>query len=249
MTFDRNEAETRAELIDPALRDADWGVAEGSRVRREVITPGRLQGAGLRAKPDVADYVLVYRNQKLAVIEAKRESASDTEGLGQAKNYARMLQARFAFSTNGTGIYRVDMETGEEGNVDRYPTPDELWEAAFGESEAQQRYWRSRFSAVPFDDKGGQWQPRYYQHNAVTNALDALGQGRDRILLTLATGTGKTAIAFQIAWKLFNSRWNLTDWRNGLEDGQEPSRRPRILFLADRNILANQAFNDFSSFP
>ncbi len=249
MMQDRNEAETRAELIDPALRDAGWGVVDGSRIRREVISIGRLQGAGTRAKEGIADYVLVYRNQKLAVIEAKRERAPVTEGLGQAKKDAAKLQARFAFSTNGHGIYRVDMQTGKEGDVDRYPTPDELWDAAYGESEAREQYWRNRFSAIPFDDKGGQWQPRYYQHNAITKALDALNNGQDRILLTLATGTGKTAIAFQIAWKLFNSRWNLTDWRNGLEEGQEPSRRPRILFLADRNILADQAFNDFSAFP
>ncbi len=246
----RNEAETRAELIDPALKAAGWGVVEGSRVAREYqITLGRLQGAGTRAKQDIADYVLIYRNHKLAVIEAKRESAPVTEGLGQAKKYAQKLHARFALSTNGQGIYRVDMQTGEEGDVDRYPTPDELWDATFGESEVQERLWRNRFSAIPFEDKGGQWQARYYQHNAVTKALDALTLGQDRILLTLATGTGKTAIAFQIAWKLFHSRWNLTDWRSGLEEGQEPARRPRILFLADRNILADQAFNAFSAFP
>ena len=246
---DRNEAETRAELIDVAIKAAGWGVVDGSRVRREVITLGRLQGAGTRAKQEIADYVLVYRNQKLAVIEAKRESAPVTEGLGQAKKYAEKLRARFAFSTNGHGIYRVDMETGEEGDVDLYPTPEELWEFAYGDSEAQERSWRDRFSAIPFEDKGGQWQPRYYQHNAITQALDAISRGKDRILLTLATGTGKTAIAFQIAWKLFHSRWNLTDWRKGLEEGQEPGRRPRILFLADRNILADQAFNEFSAFP
>ena len=245
----RNEAETRAELIDPAIKDAGWGVDEGSRVRREVITLGRLQGAGTRAKQDIADYVLVYRNQKLAVIEAKRESAEVTEGLGQAKRYAGKLHVRFAYATNGHGIYRVDMETGEESDVDRYPTPDELWDATYGETKAQEQRWRDRFSAIPFEDKGGQWQPRYYQHNAITRTLDAMGRGHDRILLTLATGTGKTAIAFQIAWKLFHSRWNLTDWREGLTEGQEPSRRPRILFLADRNILADQAFNAFSAFP
>lgn len=244
-----NEAETRAELIDPALREAGWGVIDGSRVRREVITLGRLQGAGIRAKQEIADYVLVYKNQKLAVIEAKRESAEVTEGLGQAKQYAGKLQTPFAFCTNGHGIYRVDMQTGTEGNVDRYPTPDELWDAAFGESEAQEQFWRNRFSAIPFEEKGGQWQPRYYQHIAVTRTLEAITRGQERILLTLATGTGKTAIAFQLAWKLFHSRWNLTDWRQGLEEGQEPGRRPRILFLADRNILADQAFNAFSAFP
>ncbi|MCP4006437.1 MAG: DEAD/DEAH box helicase family protein, partial [bacterium] len=222
MTKDRNETETRAELIDPALKDAGWDVVDGSRVRREVIiTLGRLQGAGTRAKQEIADYVLVYRNQKLAVIEAKRESAPVTEGLGQAKKYAQKLQTRFTFSTNGHGIYRVDMQTGDEGDIYRYPTPDELWDATFGESDAQERFWRNRFSAVPFEDKGGQWQARYYQHNAITKTLDAISQGQDRILLTLATGTGKTAIAFQIAWKLSHSRWNLTDCRNGLEEGQK----------------------------
>jgi type I restriction enzyme R subunit len=249
MTKDLNEAETRAELIDPAIKDAGWGVVDGSRVRREYITKGRLQGAGTRSKQDIADYVLVYKNQKLAVIEAKRKGLPDTEGLGQAKKYAEMLQTRFTYSTNGVRIYRVDMDTGDEGYVNAYPTPDELWDATYGESEAQEQSWRDRFSVVPFEDKGGQWELRYYQHNAITKTLDAMGRGEDRILLTLATGTGKTAIAFQLAWKLFHSRWNLTDWREGLAEGREPSRRPRILFLADRNILADQAFNAFSAFP
>ncbi|MDD9857689.1 MAG: DEAD/DEAH box helicase family protein [Gammaproteobacteria bacterium] len=241
-----NEAETRAELIDPALRAAGWGVVEGSRVRREEITLGRLQGAGARARRDIADYVLVYRNQKLAVLEAKRESAPLTEGLEQAKRYADKLQTRFAYASNGRGLYRVDMQTGAEGEVDDYPIPDALWQATFGASEAREQRWRERFCAVPFEDKGRQWAPRYYQHNAVTQALEAIGRGQERILLTLATGAGKTAIAFQIAWKLFHSRWNLADWRAGPE--QETGRRPRILFLADRNLLADQAFNEFSAF-
>jgi type I restriction enzyme R subunit len=231
-----NEAETRAELIDPALKSAGWGVVDGSRVRREVITLGRLQGAGRRAKQDISDYVLFYKGQKLAVIEAKRRDAPDTEGVGQAKKYAEMLQARFAYSTNGVGIYQIDMETGAENYVDSYPSPDELWAMAYAETNE----WRERFGNVPFEDRGGQWQARYYQHNAINNTLEAISQGRDRILLTLATGTGKTFIAFQIAWKLFQSRWNLS---------REPSRRPRILFLADRNILADQAYNAFSAFP
>ena len=245
-----NEAETRAELIDPALKAAGWGVVAGSRVAREHrITLGRLQGAGTRAKQDIADYVLVYRNHKLGVIEAKRDTAPVTEGLGQAKEYAQKMHVRFAFSTNGHGIYPVDMETGAEGQVDTYPAPDELWEATFGESEAAERYWRVRFSAVPFDNNGGQWDLRYYKYNAITSILDAIAKGEDRILLTLATGTGKTSVACEVAWKLFHSRWNLTDWRNGLAEGEEPNRRPRILFLADRNILADQAFNAFSAFP
>jgi type I restriction enzyme, R subunit len=244
-----NEAETRAELIDPALKAAGWGVVEESRIRREVISIGRLQGAGTRSKQDIADYVLVYKNHKLAVIEAKRESAELSEGLGQAKKYAQKLQTRFTYSTNGHGVYQVDMQTGQEGEIACFPGPDELWQMSFGEVEEQQKYWHEHFAKIPFEDRGGQWQPRYYQHNAITKTLDALICGQDRILLTLATGTGKTAIAFQIAWKLFHSRWNLTDWQNRIKDGQQPGRRPRILFLADRNILANQAFNDFSAFP
>jgi len=236
-----NEAETRAELVDPALAAAGWGVIEGSRVRREQITLGRLQGAGLRAKPDIADYVLMHRGQKLAVVEAKKRDALDTEGLGQAKRYAEKLQARFAYSTNGVGIYRVDMQTGAEGNVDAYATPDELWNIVFAEANA----WRDRFAAVPFETRGGQWEVRYYQHNAINNVLEAIIRGENRILLTMATGTGKTAVAFQICWKLFHSRWNLKDWNTG----DEPTRRPRILFLADRNILADQAYNNFSAFP
>jgi type I restriction enzyme R subunit len=246
---DRNEAQTRHDLIDPALRAAGWGVIDGSRIQVEVIAPGRLHGAGRRGEQEKADYVLVYRNQKLAVIEAKREGLPVTEGLGQAKKYATKLQTPFTYSTNGHGIYQVDMRSGSEGDVDAYPSPDELWDTSFGQAETKERHWRERFSAVPFEDKGGQWQPRYYQHNAIQKTLDALAQGRDRVLLTLATGTGKTAIAFQLAWKLYRSRWNLTDWRNDVQPERGPSRRPRILFLADRNILANQAFNAFSAFP
>ncbi|MGH6795740.1 MAG: EcoAI/FtnUII family type I restriction enzme subunit R, partial [Methylocella sp.] len=231
-----NEAETRAELIDPALKAAGWGVVEASRVHREVITLGRLLGAGKRASQDIADYVLTYRNHKLAVIEAKRRGLPDTEGVAQAKEYAGKLQARFAYSTNGDGIYQIDMETGDERYVAVYPSPEDLWNQIF----SQQNTWRDRFSEAPFEDKGGTWQARYYQHNAIENALEAIADGRKRILLTLATGTGKTLIAFQLSWKLFKSRWNLSG---------EPSRRPRILFLADRNILADQAYNAFSAFP
>jgi type I restriction enzyme R subunit len=231
-----NEAETRAELIDPALKGAGWGVVDASWVRREVITLGRLQGAGKRAAQDIADYVLTYRNHKLAVIEAKRRDLPDTEGVGQAKKYAAKLQARFAYSTNGAGIYQIDMETGAEQYVSQYPGPEALWNIVF----PQENVWRDRFAAVPFEDKGGTWQARYYQHNAIENALEAIANGRKRILLTLATGTGKTFIAFQLTWKLFQSRWNLSG---------EPTRRPRILFLADRNILADQAYNAFSAFP
>jgi len=239
-----NEAETRAELIDPALRDAGWGVVDASRVGREVITLGRLQGAGKRAKQDIADYVLFYRGQKLAVIEAKKRSLPVTEGLAQAKRYAERLHTRFAYSTNGGGLYRIDMHTGAEGEVEGYPSPEALWVETFGDAETAKNDWRERFGEVLFEDKGGLWEARYYQHNAINRTLEAIAAGRERILLTLATGTGKTAIAFQITWKLFHARWSLAARASG-----EPARQPRILFLADRNILADQAFNDFSAFP
>jgi type I restriction enzyme R subunit len=232
-----NEAETRAEYIDPTLNAAGWGVIEGSRVLRDYgITQGRIEGFGRRATPLRADYVLVYRNQKLAVIEAKAWGESLTEGVAQAKNYAGKLEIRFTYSTNGQSIYAIDMAKGKEGIVAQYPSPEELWNLTF----AQENAWRDRFGAVPFEDKGGSRPSRYYQDIAIAKVLQAIAANRSRILLTLATGTGKTFIAFQIAWKLFYSRWNLS-W--------EPSRRPRILYLADRNILANQAYIEFSGFP
>lgn len=198
-----NEAETRAELIDPLLVAAGWGVVEDSRIRREFpIAPGLIEGGGRRGKSLSADYVLSYRNTALAVVEAKADGLPLTEGVGQAKDYAAKLQLRFTYASNGLGIYAIDMESGEEGEAEGFPTPQEL-------------------------------------EIAVSRVLEAIASGHNRILLTLATGTGKTSIAFQIIWKLFQSRWNLSG---------QPSRRPRIMFLADRNNLADQAFNDFTAF-
>jgi len=232
-----NEAETRAEHIDPALKAAGWGVVEGSRILREYhITQGRLEGHGRRAKAQIADYVLVYRNTKLAVVEAKAWDEELTEGVGQAKSYASKMAIRFTYASNGKGIYGIDMIEGVEGEVAQYPGPEELWKKTF----AEQNEWRDRFAAVPFNDKGGTLGDRYFRDIAIERVLEAIATNKQRILLTLATGTGKTMIAFQIAWKLFHSRWNLS---------REPSRRARILFLADRNILANQAYNAFSAFP
>jgi type I restriction enzyme R subunit len=191
---------------------------------------------GRRGKPLIADYVLVYRNHKLAVIEAKAWDESLTEGVAQAKDYAGKLAIRYSYSTNGRDIYRIDMTEGKEGVLDQYPTPEELWSLTFAEVNA----WRDCFAALPFEDKGGYFQGRYYQDLAIERVMEAIASNKSRILLTLATGTGKTFIAFQIAWKLFHSRWNLS---------REPERRPRILFLADRNILADQAYNAFSVFP
>jgi type I restriction enzyme R subunit len=236
-----NEAETRAEHVDPAVRAAGWGIVEGSRVRREYsITPGRLEGHGRRGKPLIADYVLEYRNTKLAVIEAKAWDEALTEGVAQVKNYAGKLEIRHAYSTNGQGVYAIDMETGKEGPVSQFPTPAELWNVIFTQPDT----WRDRFASVPYPDKSGTWDIRFYQEIAVNRVLESIEAGRDRVLLTLATGTGKTSIAFQIAWKLFQARWNVKDWKSA----KDPERRPRILFLADRNTLATQAYNDFTSF-
>lgn len=243
-----NEAETRAELIDPKLKACGWGVIEGSKILREYnITAGKIQVGGGRAKKIIADYVLVFKGIKLAVVEAKSDDLGVGEGVAQAKQYAEKLKLETTYSTNGKEIYSICMKTGAEGLVENYLTPDELWNKTYprGEATALTLYkpineWRLKFADIPFEDKSGTWQLRYYQEIAVQNTIEAIANGKERILLTLATGTGKTAIAFQIAWKLFQTRWNLK------RDG---SRRPRILFLADRNILADQAYNSFSAFP
>ncbi|VVH67207.1 Type I restriction-modification system, restriction subunit R (EC [uncultured Gammaproteobacteria bacterium] len=235
-----NEAETRAELIDPKLRANGWGVVEDSKILRErnvcKITDGRIQVGGDRKNPLIADYILVYKGIKLAVVEAKSDKLAVSEGVAQAKLYAQKLNLETTYSTNGNEIYQICLKTGEEKRVEDFLSPQALWEKTYSD----QNDWREQFASIPFEDKSGTWQLRYYQEIAVKNTLEAIAKNKNRILLTLATGTGKTAIAFQIAWKLFQTRWNLN------RDGK---RRPRILFLADRNILADQTFNSFSAFP
>ena len=235
-----NESETRAEYIDPKLKTSGWGEIEGSKILREFrITEGRIQTGGMRGRPEIADYILVYKNRKIGVIEAKAENLSTTEGAAQAKSYAEKLQINYTYSTNGKEIYEISMKTGQEGNIANFPTPEELWNKTYSDppaGEAGQNEWKEKFGNVPNE---GEYGKRYYQEIAINNVLKAVAENKKRILLTMATGTGKTAIAFQIAWKLFQTRWNLK--RDGV-------RQPRILFLADRNILANQAFNAFSAF-
>lgn len=239
-----NEAQTKHDLITPALQSAGWGIVEGSRLRLEhPITKGRLIGQGKRKQALFADYILEYKNKRIGVVEAKKRDLYYTDGLGQAKDYAERLNVRFTYATNGLKIYGVDMQEGTEGDVSKYPTPQELWEMTYPTPKEDYKIeianWKERFFAVPFEDRSGTWQPRYYQENAINKVLDAIAEKKDRILLTLATGTGKTAIAFQTAWKLFHSKWNLK---------RDATRSPRILFLADRNILADQAFNSFNAF-
>ncbi|MGM0609025.1 MAG: EcoAI/FtnUII family type I restriction enzme subunit R [Candidatus Muiribacteriota bacterium] len=231
-----NEAQTRLELIDPKLREAGWGEVEGSRIHVEYpISKGRLLGNGRRAKPLSADYVLIYKNQRLAVIEAKKRGLHYSDGVAQAKEYARRLQVRYAYSTNGVQIYAIDMDSADESDTFTFPGPDELWQMTFPQEDSV----RDGLFAIPYEMSGGKWELRYYQTNAVSKVLQAVANEKDRILLTLATGTGKTAIAFQIVWKLFHAKWNLQ---------KDFKRSPRILFLADRNILADQAFNSFGAF-
>jgi type I restriction enzyme R subunit len=146
----------------------------------------------------------MYRNHKLAVIEAKGWDKLLTEGAAQAKSYAAKMSIRFAYTTNGQGLYKIDMKRGQESEIAAYPTPQELWDLTF----ADQNDWRDRFAAVPFEDKSGTLGERYFRDIAIERVVEAIAAEKPRILLTLATGTGKTMIAFQIAWKLFHSRWN-----------------------------------------
>jgi type I restriction enzyme R subunit len=229
-----SESDTRAQYIDPALAKSGW---KGHLVRREFqITAGRIIGAGKRAEPSIADYLLEYKGKRLAVIEAKKWDLPHSEGVSQAVRDGNKLRLPFAFATNGQKIRQINLVTGKEEDIDVFPTPDELW-ALINEPKNELI---DEFRAVDFESRGGTEPVRYYQQKAVENVLEGIAKGDKRLLLTLATGTGKTKIAFHIAWKLFQTRWNLQG---------DKKRRPRILFLADRNILANQAFNEFLPFP
>ncbi len=239
-----NEADTRRELIDPKLKDAGWGLSKESKIRAAFkINNGEIKPGRIRQSYDEADYVLIYKNRKLAVVEAKSDEEDVSEGVGQAKSYAEKLKILTTYSTNGKEIYEIKYSKDERGNmfissenlVKKFPSPDELWKKTF----ENKNEWSNKFDSVNYQIFKGEREPRYYQEIAINNTLDAIANKKDRILLTLATGTGKTVIAFHIAWKLFKSKWNIQ------RDGK---RSPRILFLADRNILANQAFNQFSAF-
>ena len=228
-----NESDTRLHKIDPKLKQAGWGTVEGSRITTEyTFTRGKISQSQ-NAVPKRADYVLIYKGVKLAIVEAKSDELSYAEGVPQAKEYADMLGIRFTYATNGNDIYEMDRESCDEHFVNAFPSPDELWTRIYG----QPNLWRDKLNEEPFYSDGTK-QPRYYQETAVRKVLEGIAKGEKRILLTLATGTGKTFIAFQIAWKLFQTRWNL----------KQTGTRPRILFLADRNTLAKQAMIDFGGF-
>ena len=265
-----NEAQTRLNKIDPKLRDAGWGIVPGSKILVEqsaYIAPGRITTTGHK-NPKKADYILEYKGQKLAVIEAKSDEKDVAEGVDQAKLYADALKIRYTYSTNGDDIWFIDMgiknNKGEyiipskEHDIDSFPSPQDLWQMTFPDENP----WRDKFNLCALNRSGGR-QPRYYQEIAIKNVLEAVAKQRNRILLTMATGTGKTYTAFQICWKLTQTKWNIRRRESHLssvKDGRVSTdedevntkgveRAPRILFIADRNILANQAINDFDQFP
>jgi type I restriction enzyme R subunit len=228
------ESDTRAQYIDPALARSGWS---GQLVHREFqITKGRILSGGKRGEPSRTDYLLEYRGKRVAVIEAKKFDSLHTEGVSQAIRDGNKLGLPFAFSTNGRDIRQINLITGKEEDISTFPTPDQLW-ALISEPRNE---WIDDFRLINYESRGGTEPIRYYQQRAVENVLEGIAKGDTRLLLTLATGTGKTRIAFHIAWKLFQTRWS----RPG-----DKKRQPRILFLTDRNILANQAFNEFSAFP
>lgn len=227
-----SESDTRANYIDPALSSSGW--SPELIVREYYFTDGRKMAGGVRGKRCYVDYLLHKDNHFLAIIEAKKRDEHPTKGLQQAINYADKLKIRFVYSSNGQEIYEFDNIKGTGEFVDKYPSPEELAKRYSGEWTDISKELRN----IPFLIEGA-LQPRYYQELAVHSATDAIGKGQDRILLTLATGTGKTFIAFQIVHKLFQARWNLNEYG---------SRRPRVLFLADRNIIANQAINTFNPY-
>ena len=265
-----NEAQTRLNKIDPKLRDAGWGIVPGSNILVEqsaYIAPGRLTASGNK-NPKKADYILEYKGIKLAVIEAKSDEKDVSEGVTQAKLYADALKIRYTYSTNGDEIWFIDMGVksgngdyiipSKEHDIDTYPTPQDLWQMTFPDENP----WRDKFNLCALNRSGGR-QPRYYQEIAIKNVLEAVAKQHNRILLTMATGTGKTYTAFQICWKLTQTKWNIRrseSHMSSLKDGRVSTdedevntkgidRAPRILFISDRNILANQAINDFDQFP
>jgi type I restriction enzyme, R subunit len=222
------ESDTRAKLIDPKLKESGW---EEFVIREHYFTDGRKLLGGKRGARLFADYLLRYKNTNLAIIEAKKLGKHPTEGLQQAIRYAEKLSVKFIFATNGEKIYQFDMKSGTGDYIDNFPTPETL----FQESIDNLTSLKKQLLGVPFYLVGDK-QPRYYQEIAVNKAIEAIADGKPRILLTLATGTGKTFIAFQIVHKLLTVKWNL----------DKVDRRPKVLFLADRNLLADQAINTFN---
>lgn len=220
-----NEADTCRTTILPKLKNSGW--EDDAITEQYVLTPGRIvpvgsqhtRKAGLRP-----DYVLFIRqNIQIAVMEAKADYANAADGLAQAMRYAEMLGVKFAYANNGKKIIEHDFITGLERDLSEFPTPDELWGRLQGTLNLPTQQDKTDALTAYSEQVGGK-TPRYYQMIAINRVVNAVLGGQKRILLTMATGTGKTFVAFQIAWRL---------WKSG--------RKKRILFLADRNVLIDQA--------
>lgn len=235
-----NEADTCRTYVTPALVAAGWDESPHRMNEQVSFTDGRIVVVGRKARRRVgkrADYILRYRpNLPIAVVEAKPEDKTPGDGLQQAKDYAEILGLKFAYSTNGHGIIEFDYTTGQERELQEYPRPEELWRRLSASEDITEQV--SEPLLEPFYSLAGR-TPRYYQEIAINRTVQAILQGRSRSLLTMATGTGKTFVAFQICWKLWSARWN----REGAH------RRPRLLYLADRNILIDDPMaKDFAPF-
>ena len=220
------EADTCRTYVVPALYRAGWS---DDQIREQyAFTNGRIivtGGVARREKPKRADYVLFYRRDRpLAVVEAKREQRLPGDGMQQAMEYAEILDLPFAYSTNGRGIVEHDYFTGQEQEPAGFPSPEELWERFRAGRGLDER--TAEGVLAPYNHTPGN-SPRYYQDVAISRALEAILKGNQRVLLTMATSSGKTPVAFQICWKLWSAGWN----RAG------ENRKPRILYLADRSIL------------
>jgi len=226
------EADTRANYIDPVLKE-QWSDKGGSILREHYFTDGRKLVGNKHGERCFVDYLLRYKNINLAIIEAKALRKPPTEGLQQVIEYGQKLRVNYLYSTNGEKIYEFNLKTGKGEYIDTYPHPDELYRRTLNRNISK----KDKLFAPDYHITGPM-RPRYYQENAVNAVLEAIAEDSKRILLTLATGTGKTFIAFQIVHKLFEAHWNL--------DGTE--RRPKVLFLADRNVLADQAINTFNPY-
>lgn len=224
------EADTCRELVTPKLVEAGWGNAPHVIGEQRIFTNGRIIVTGgrvRRGKQKRADYLLYYRRDyPLAVVEAKELGLPAETGVQQAKEYAEILGLKFAYATNGHRIIEIDYTTGTEREVEHFATPAELWQRLTAATALPDP--ATPHLLEPFNLVSGK-VPRYYQQIAINRVIEAILLGQKRVLATLATGTGKTCVAFQLCWKLWNSRWNRTG----------EYRHPKILFLADRNILVD----------
>ncbi len=234
------EADTCRKYVLPKLTQAGWDNDPHSFTEQKTFTDGRIVVTGKkikRQKQKRADYLLRYtRDFMIAVIEAKAAYKLPGDGLQQAKEYAAILGLKFAYSTNGHGIIEFDYLSGQERELDSFPTPAELWARLRSSQNISEEI--TRRLLTPYYTQS-QKVPRYYQEIAINRTVQAILQGKRRILLTMATGSGKTLVAFQICWKLWSALWNKTG-----EYGH-----PKILYLADRNILVDDPKDkDFAPF-